>query len=435
MSEEKLIPYHLRPENREKKRIYDARHHKKSNRFENSKRYREKNKEKIKEKKKIYFQKNKEKVREGWHKNVLRWRFGITFEQYNKMLADQGGVCKICGEFKLSKNTRRMAVDHCHTSNKIRGILCDDCNVGIARFKDDAKRLESAINYLKLNGDDIDIGEIIDINIFSQKSKGKKNVNRFISNRCYASFVNLDHRKDRHTHILSELNKASIHAYRTRGILPSEVGGDLAKYQTMLMRTPGALGCHLSQVEIMKEALLRRKNAFVMEDDLIFCSDIQYRFDYIQSFLEKNDWDVFWLGGTFHVNPPYWHTGSNPLLPDSNLGRDAELTNDPRIIRTYGAFSTHAYIVNYNSIEKILKLFDDHIHTSIGIDFLFIKIQPQLKAYSFVPGCCIQMDNMSDIGKGMTIYSGFSALGPHWYQDKALDFDPLTYNWGEAKIN
>jgi len=103
--------------------------------------------------------------------------------------------------------------------------------------------------------------------------------------------------------------------------------------------------------------------------------------------------------------------------------------------RTYGAFCTYAYVVNVKSIEKILNLFDEHLHTSIGIDWLFIKLQPQLKCFAFVPGSVKQMDNKSDIGTGMTIFSGFSKLNGtvensrYWYQENMSDFDPNTFEW------
>lgn len=241
---------------------------------------------------------------------------------------------------------------------------------------------------------------------------------------CYASYVNLDHRTDRRQRMERSLIQAGIPAVRTRGMLPHEYKGDPAKVEVMRKRTPGAIGCHYSQVKIMQEALKRSKHAFVMEDDLIFCRDLHVRLAIMEGFIATHDWDVLWLGGTFHINPPYWH---------KQLGRDAELTDHPRMIRTYGAFCTYAYIVRDTRIEKILKLLDQGLHNSIGIDYLFITIQPQLKTYAFVPGCITQYDGQSDIGKGITRFSNFSKLGPYWFQDRMENFDPLNFNWHEAK--
>lgn len=257
----------------------------------------------------------------------------------------------------------------------------------------------------------------------------------------YASYVNLDTRKDRRIHMEHQLGRTGISAERLRGMYPREYTGPPEKVAVMQARTPGAIGCHYSQVKIMETALLKGKHAFVMEDDLVFCTDFRKRLEMIDKFTKNHPWDVIWLGGTFHVNPPFWHTGKNPDLPESNwLMRDAELTDDPRMIRTYGCFSTFAYIVNLKSLPNILYLLDKFVHESMGIDWLFIKLQPQLYTYAFVPGCVKQMDNKSDIGNGYTIFSNFSKLNGnleksrYWWQDTLEKFDPLTFNWAEAKI-
>ena len=260
---------------------------------------------------------------------------------------------------------------------------------------------------------------------------------KFNWREAYASFINLDSRQDRLTHITAELDRVGLSAVRTRGMLPEEYAGDRNKIQVMFKRTKGAIGCHYSQVKVMTDALVAGKDAFVMEDDLVFCTDIKERLDHIQEFLNGREWDVFFLGGTVHVNPSWWHKpGHSSDLPmcECTLGRDAECTEDPNILRTYGAFSTHAYIVNKNSIQKILDYFDANVHLSMGIDWLFIKMQPSINAFCFVPGCVKQIDNMSNIGDGMTIFSAFSKLGPHWWADNMGDFDPRQYNWNEAKI-
>lgn len=252
----------------------------------------------------------------------------------------------------------------------------------------------------------------------------------------YASFINLDHRKDRLDHMTKELERVGIQAERTRGLLPQEVNVHPSRVATMYRRTQGAIGCHFSQVSVMQKAFDLGKNALVMEDDLIFCSDIQERFKIMKEFTDTHEWDVIWLGGTFHVNPPYWHTfgGSQDMRNNcsANLGYDAKRTDHPRFMRTYGSFSTHAYIVNYHSIKKVLKLLDANLESSIGIDWLFIKLSPQLHTYAFVPGCCRQMDNQSDIGNGITYWSGFLNIGPYVWKDRMGEFDPNTFNWHEA---
>lgn len=86
---------------------------------------------------------NKEHIREGH----LRVRFGITAEDYNKLLELQSGGCAICKQSCLTG--RRLAVDHNHETNEIRGLLCNSCNAGIGHFKEDENLLLNAIEYLK----------------------------------------------------------------------------------------------------------------------------------------------------------------------------------------------------------------------------------------------------------------------------------------------
>lgn len=248
----------------------------------------------------------------------------------------------------------------------------------------------------------------------------------------YASFVNLDSRTDRLQHMNTELNRVGLKAIRQRGIPWKETDYTNPKYQAMYTRTPGAIGCHLSQVEVMKKALEIGQHAFVMEDDIHFCEDFNKRMEYISEWSQRNEWDVIWLGASFHVNPPYWHPkGPSGMRPNcsANLGYDVWPTDDPRMVKTFGAYVTFAYIVNVHSIEKILTLFERDLWMSIGIDWLFIKLQPELQCFSFVPGCIMQIDNMSDIGKGMTVWSGQLKNGPYVFQEKMEDFNPHDYKF------
>jgi len=240
----------------------------------------------------------------------------------------------------------------------------------------------------------------------------------------YASYINLPHRFDRDSRMKRELERVGIKAERTIGLYPHEVKEPKEKLEVMQKRTPGAIGCHYSQISVMAKAHFHGKNALVMEDDLVFCSDFNERMKIVDSFLEGKDWDVFWLGGTYHKEPT-WHKSVNgkhthPDLQNCNclLNKDWEKTDNPNIVKTYGIWSTYAYIVNYNSILKILKLLDDNVHLSIGIDWLFIYLQPQLNTFAFNPGMVKQYDNASDIGNGITKFSAFQRLGDYWFKDK-----------------
>jgi len=249
----------------------------------------------------------------------------------------------------------------------------------------------------------------------------------------YISFVNLDHRTDRLAHMTEQLNRVGLRAIRQRGFPWIETDHMNPKYQVMKNRTPGAIGCHLSQVEIMKKALSVNAHAWVMEDDILFCDDFNERVSEMSDFLQGVQWDVMWLGASFHV-PAFWHpVGQSGMRPNcsSNLGYDVLPTDNPRFVRTFGAYVTFAYIVNVKSIQKILDLFDEYIHTSIGIDWLFIKLQPQLNCYAYVPGSVMQIDNVSDIGQGMTVWSGQLRNGPYVFQPRKENFDPSTFNFNQ----
>lgn len=84
----------------------------------------------------------------------LMKHFGITFEQYNEMLAAQGGVCAICEQQDqaISKHTgkgRDLAVDHCHSTQRVRGLLCSHCNGALGFARDNIEILLRAIAYLE----------------------------------------------------------------------------------------------------------------------------------------------------------------------------------------------------------------------------------------------------------------------------------------------
>ena len=87
--------------------------------------------------------KGKSKARDTY----LRKEFGIGIDEYDRLLADQGGMCAICDASENYKG-RRFAIDHCHDTGAVRGLLCDNCNRGLGLFKDNTDRLDKAIEYL-----------------------------------------------------------------------------------------------------------------------------------------------------------------------------------------------------------------------------------------------------------------------------------------------
>ena len=75
----------------------------------------------------------------------LRIKFGITLDQYNEMLVKQDGVCAICKQ--KCETGKSLAVDHCHKTKKVRGLLCQYCNTGFGQFREKREHLVSAILY------------------------------------------------------------------------------------------------------------------------------------------------------------------------------------------------------------------------------------------------------------------------------------------------
>jgi hypothetical protein len=72
-------------------------------------------------------------------------KYGITLEHYENLLANQNGVCAICGNPPTDK---RLSIDHCHATKKIRGLLCYRCNTGLASFHDNESLLWTAYHYI-----------------------------------------------------------------------------------------------------------------------------------------------------------------------------------------------------------------------------------------------------------------------------------------------
>lgn len=85
-------------------------------------------------------------------KHYLKARYGLTIEQYKDMLEAQGGLCMICNRPETRKLRGKtdvsLAVDHCHSTGNIRGLLCGNCNKGIGLLGDNADGLAAALRYL-----------------------------------------------------------------------------------------------------------------------------------------------------------------------------------------------------------------------------------------------------------------------------------------------
>jgi hypothetical protein len=72
--------------------------------------------------------------------------FGITAEQYDALLIAQNNSCAICTTHQ-SELKFRLAVDHCHATGRIRGLLCPHCNVALGHLKEDVNLMNAMIQY------------------------------------------------------------------------------------------------------------------------------------------------------------------------------------------------------------------------------------------------------------------------------------------------
>lgn len=117
-----------------------------------------KNREKYRESNKRSYIKNKDKqikASRKYYKNnpkvhikyKLKKKYGITLLQYEQLLVSQNGLCAIC---KLPPIEKRLAVDHCHTTKKIRGLLCFRCNLALGYLKDNIENSKNMTAYLEL---------------------------------------------------------------------------------------------------------------------------------------------------------------------------------------------------------------------------------------------------------------------------------------------
>lgn len=93
----------------------------------------------------------KQRLYGGSREYHLRRRYGIGQQEFEQLLAAQGGVCGICGA------ERPEHVDHDHVTGYVRGVLCFNCNGGLGHFRDDRGRLDKAIAYLTATASQVEV--------------------------------------------------------------------------------------------------------------------------------------------------------------------------------------------------------------------------------------------------------------------------------------
>jgi len=100
--------------------------------------------EKNRTQKKTYYYKHKDRDREL----KLKRKFNLSLDEYDKMFQEQDGCCAICG-IHQSELKKALCVDHNHKTEKIRGLLCSNCNLAIGILKHNTGILHNAILYLE----------------------------------------------------------------------------------------------------------------------------------------------------------------------------------------------------------------------------------------------------------------------------------------------
>lgn len=98
-------------------------------------------------------------VKERHRKSNIKWKFKITDSERSEIEENQKGVCAVCGrpeKIKRNGKTKRLAIDHNHNTERVRGLLCSDCNQALGLLKVDdlgILNLQMAIKYLSNCGD------------------------------------------------------------------------------------------------------------------------------------------------------------------------------------------------------------------------------------------------------------------------------------------
>jgi hypothetical protein len=91
-----------------------------------------------------YYRRNRGRAEDRHYERT----YGISLSEYNRMLDAQGGGCAICGK-RQGAEKYKLAVDHDHSTGRVRGILCHRCNRAIGAFGDTVEGVRRALKYLE----------------------------------------------------------------------------------------------------------------------------------------------------------------------------------------------------------------------------------------------------------------------------------------------
>ena len=116
--------------------------------FSKGKRWRIRHPEKMKAAVRSWYDRNTAHVKTKARGYQLKESYGMTEADYRFMLEFQNNSCAICKTITPTGKWKVFAVDHCHKTGKVRGLLCNECNRGMGLLKDDAFLLRKAAEYL-----------------------------------------------------------------------------------------------------------------------------------------------------------------------------------------------------------------------------------------------------------------------------------------------
>lgn len=110
--------------------------------------YYHKNKEECQARNRAYLEAHPGKVEQyvKTHAPKFMTAHRLTITEYEHLLEEQGGGCKLCG---FHPEHKRLCVDHDHVTGRIRGLLCHSCNVALGLLRDNVETLQRAIEYLR----------------------------------------------------------------------------------------------------------------------------------------------------------------------------------------------------------------------------------------------------------------------------------------------
>jgi len=112
-----------------------------------TKKYYEEHKESCYASLKKWRKKNRHKVKEQNKKSKLKMKYGLTIEQRQQIYLNQNGCCACCGK---AIPYEEINTDHNHKTGKVRGLICQRCNIGMG-FLDNLDFMEKALQYQKLH--------------------------------------------------------------------------------------------------------------------------------------------------------------------------------------------------------------------------------------------------------------------------------------------